>query len=111
MVDLETAKAAGVMELAALARLVKIAQGDTGQSRRVADFLLAWWNAGSCGGFDLTNLWAVDGAIAEDMAAVVRLIGNVHRYPDSLGYGADFEKIVELWRPELTEAQMSLKRD
>jgi hypothetical protein len=53
----------------------------------------------------------VDGVIAEDMAAVVRLIGNVHRYPDSLGYGAEFEKIVELWRPELTETQMALKRD
>jgi hypothetical protein len=39
---------------AALARLIKIAKGDTGQSRRVADFLLAWWNAGSCGSFDLT---------------------------------------------------------
>lgn len=30
-------------ERAALARLIKIAKGDTGQSRRVADFLLAWW--------------------------------------------------------------------
>jgi hypothetical protein len=35
--------------LAALDRLVAIAQSDTGQSRRVANFLLAWWNAGSCG--------------------------------------------------------------
>lgn len=33
-------------EKAALERLLKIAQGDTGQSRRVADFLLAWWNSG-----------------------------------------------------------------
>jgi hypothetical protein len=109
MVDLETAKQAGIMELAALARLVKIAKSDTGQSRRVADFLLAWWNAGSCGSFDLTNLWAVDSAIAEDMAAVVLLIARVHRYPDSLGYGADFEEIVRLWRPELTEPDR--KRD
>jgi len=104
MVDLETAKRAGIMELAALGRLIKIAKSDTGQSRRVADFLLAWWNAGSCGGFDLTNLWAVDGAIAEDMALVVRLIGRVHSYPDALGYGADFAEIVEQWRPELIEA-------
>jgi hypothetical protein len=54
-------------EQAALERLIKIAQGDTGQSRRVADFLLAWWNAGDCGSFDLTNLWAIDEAIAKDM--------------------------------------------
>ena len=43
-------------EQAALERLIKIAQGDTGQTHRVADFLLAWWNAGDCGSFDLTNL-------------------------------------------------------
>ena len=42
-----------------LERLIGIAQSDTGQARRVADFLLAWWNAGSCGGFDLTNLWVL----------------------------------------------------
>jgi hypothetical protein len=39
--------------LAALDRLLAIAQADTGQSRRVANFLLAWWNAGECGGFHL----------------------------------------------------------
>lgn len=32
----------------ALVRLLKIGRSDTGQSRRVADFLLAWWNAASC---------------------------------------------------------------
>ena len=32
---------------AALERLIQIAQGDTGQSRIVANFLLAWWNAGA----------------------------------------------------------------
>ncbi len=45
-------------EKAAFHRLVAIAQRDTGQSRRVADFLLAWWNAGECGGFDLTTCGA-----------------------------------------------------
>ena len=30
---------------AALERLIRIAQGDSGQCRVVADFLLAWWNA------------------------------------------------------------------
>ncbi|QOT82185.1 hypothetical protein [Cupriavidus basilensis] len=30
------------------------------RARRVADFLLAWWNAGECSGFDLTNLWQLD---------------------------------------------------
>ena len=52
--------------IAALDRLVTIAQSDTGQSARVANFLLAWWNAGDCGGVDLTDLWNVDRAIADD---------------------------------------------
>ncbi|MEY2170709.1 MULTISPECIES: DUF7673 family protein [unclassified Rhodanobacter] len=88
-------------ERAALERLLKIGRSDTGQSRRVADFLLAWWNAGSCGGFDLTDLWAVDTAIATDMVTVVGLIARVNSYPDTLGYGEQFEALVREWRPEL----------
>jgi len=87
--------------VAALDRLVKIAKGDTGQSRRVADFLLSWWNAGSCGSFDLTELWAVDGEIADDMVTVFRLIADRQEYPTHYGVGPDFEQIVALWRPEL----------
>lgn len=85
----------------ALERLIEIAKRDTGQSRRVADFLLAWWNAGSCGSFDLTNLWGVDSVIANDMVTVFGLIAKANKYPDSLGYGADFKAIVRAWRPEL----------
>jgi len=48
---------------AALERLLAIALQGTGQSRRVADFLLAWWNARQCGGFDLTTMWGCDSAI------------------------------------------------
>jgi len=88
-------------ETAALERLIRIAQGDTGQSRRVADFLLAWWNAGSCGAFDLTTLWGVDTCIAHDMVTVFGLIAKVNQYPDSLGYEEPFKRIVREWRPEL----------
>lgn len=92
------------VECAALERLIEHAQRDSGQSRRVADFLLAWWNAGQCGGFDLTNLWAVDDAIAEDMATIFRLVARANSYPDTLGYGPQFEAIVRDWRPELIES-------
>ncbi|MFW6855425.1 DUF7673 family protein [Burkholderia gladioli] len=88
-------------ERAALDRLIKHALNCTGQSRRVADFLLAWWNAAECGSFDLTNLWNVDEEIAEDMTVVFRLIARAHSYPDTLGYGDQFEAIVREWRPEL----------
>ena len=53
--------------LEALTRLIEIAQKDTGQSRRVADFLLAWHNAAENGGWDVTDLWNVDQSIADDM--------------------------------------------
>ena len=36
-----------------------------------------------------------------DMTTVFGLIGRVHRYPDSLGYEAEFKAIVLAWRPEL----------
>jgi hypothetical protein len=88
---------------AALNRLIAVAQRDTGQSRRVADFLLAWWNAESCGGFDLTHLWAVDEEIAEDMVIVFAYIARVSHYPDALGYEAQFQSIVRGWRPALKD--------
>ena len=88
-------------EEAALRRLVEIAQRYTGQSRRVADFLLAWWNASQCGGFDLTNLFSVDDAIAQDMVTVFAMVARINKYPDTLGFGDDFKLIVEAWRPEL----------
>lgn len=91
-------------EQAALERLIKIATYDTGQSRRVADFLLAWWNAEDCGGFDLTHLWNVDAEIAADMITVFGLVARVRSYPDAFGYKSDFESIVRYWRPEFTEA-------
>lgn len=88
-------------ERQALDNLLKHAQGDTGQSRRVADFLLAWWNAGECGAFDLTTAWGVDDAIVEDMVTVFRLAVRARSYPDVLGYTRQFEAVVRAWRPEL----------
>jgi hypothetical protein len=88
-------------ETQALQRLIGHAQRDTGQSRRVADFLLAWWNPGQCGGFDLTTMWGCDEKIVEDMIVVFAYVGRNNRYPDTLGFERDFEGIVRAWRPEL----------
>jgi hypothetical protein len=84
----------------ALERLIGIARGDTGQSRTVANFLLAWWNAGECGGFDLTEVWSVDRSIAADMLETFAALTECHRHPDSMGYGEQFEAIVRTWRAE-----------
>lgn len=95
------AQTATADELSALERLLAHAQRDSGQSRIVADFLLAWWNADSCGGFDLTSLWSLDAAIVADMTAVFGLIARVNRYPDRMGYEAEFTNLVRTWRPKL----------
>lgn len=89
------------MENDALERLIEIARGNTGQSGKVANFLLAWWNAEECGGFDLTELWGVDASIAADMISVFALVAARQQYPDRLGYGKQFEAIVRAWRPTL----------
>lgn len=82
----------------ALSRLIKIAKRDTGQSARVANFLLAWWNARDNGGFDFTDLWNVDEAIANDMHVVFGLIASSRSYPDAYGYDADIRQLVIDWR-------------
>jgi hypothetical protein len=90
-------------ENAALLRLLDVATGDSGQSRRVADFLLAWWSPGSCGGFDLTVAWALDEEIVADLVTVFGLAARSREYPDALGYGEAFRRVVQAWRPELKD--------
>ncbi|WLW63573.1 ParB/RepB/Spo0J family partition protein [Achromobacter aegrifaciens] len=89
----------------ALARLINIARSDTGQSKRVANFLLAWWNATNCGGFDLTDLWSVDAEIGDDMLVVLGLIRESRAYPDTLGTEVheQFKELVFLWRPNFIQ--------
>lgn len=89
-------------EAAALDLLLSVAKSDTGQARRCADFLLAWFNAGTCGSFDLTNLWGLDTSLAEAMVTVFRFISrNQGVYPDKLGLKPDFVKVIAEWRPEI----------
>jgi ParB family transcriptional regulator, chromosome partitioning protein len=82
----------------ALERLLRIARRDTGQSKRVADFLLAWHNAPENGGWDPVDLWSVDAAIADDMLQVIRLIRESHRYPGDLGLEEEITAVWRLWR-------------
>ncbi len=84
--------------LEALGRLVPIARTDTGQARRVANFLLAWHNAEENGGWDPVDLWTVDESIADDILTVIQWIREEHRYPEDLGFGDDLKLIWRLWR-------------
>ena len=82
----------------ALERLFRVGRKDTGQARRVANFLLAWYNADENGGWDPTDLWSVDASIAEDMLTVVQFIRDSHRFPDGLGFADEIAAIWSLWR-------------
>jgi hypothetical protein len=86
----------------ALERLLAIAKQDSGQSRRVADFLLAWWNAAENGGFDPASLWGLDDPIADDVMTTIGLVRESRRYIDSLGYRRDIDQIRRLWRSDET---------
>ena len=88
------------LELKALNRLVDIALSGTGQARVVANFLLAWWNSDECGGFDLTDLWALDLAIVQDVILVFGLIARISDYPNNLDASFDqkFRELVRQWR-------------
>ena len=84
--------------LEAIARLIEVAERDTGQSRRVADFLLAWHNAEENGGWDITDLWNVDQDIADDMLTVLQLLRVEHQYPEGLGFKSEMQRVWQLWR-------------
>lgn len=83
----------------ALETLIDIAKGNSDQSEIAADFLLAWWNADSCGGFDLTELWRVDSTLHIEFTYVFTYLLQNYRYPDELGYRTDFMEILKRRRP------------
>jgi hypothetical protein len=84
--------------LEALGRLCAIAMRDTDQSRRVANFLLAWHNVMESGGWAPTDLWNVDAAVAEDILTVLRLASESRQYPGDLGFEPEIKAIFQLWR-------------
>lgn len=88
----------------AFERLLKVARSDSGQSKRVANFILAWWNAASCGGFDITDVFSVDEELAADMAAIFAYVASRSspEYPED--YRAEIEEIIRRWRPEVWSA-------
>lgn len=82
----------------ALLKLIAVAQADTGQSAKVANFLLAWYNAEENGGFDLTDLWGLDDALVSACAVVFLWVAGCKAYPDDVGFGPQFQAIWKRWR-------------
>ncbi|WP_331375383.1 DUF7673 family protein [Sinorhizobium chiapasense] len=83
----------------AFEKLLNVAHGESGQSGRVAGFLLAWWNAEANGGFDLADLFTVDREIAGDMTTVFAYLARceIAEYPTD--YRGEIEQIIARWRP------------
>jgi hypothetical protein len=92
----------------AMSRLLPLAKSDTGQGRRIANFLLCWWNADECGGFDFRDFWNVDDEILTDMWRVLSYVATHRIYPDKLGYVNDFKIIIDRWRPRLDPVQRTI---
>ena len=90
----------------ALVRLARIAQEETAQSYRVADFLLSWHNASAHGGWNPTDLWRVDSEIAADILVVLELVLACRRYPDVIGFESEMDRLCGRWR----EHQATLHR-
>lgn len=82
-------------------RLLTIVRSDTSQAKRVADFILAWWNAESLGGFDLADLFAVDESVARDMATVFVWLSRQSSPDYPSAYRSEIEQIIAAWRPEI----------
>ncbi len=84
----------------ALEKLLNIAHDDTGQGRRVANFLLAWWNAEALGGFDIADLFAVDREVSEDMATIFTYLARAEDAVYPTDYRGEIEATIMRWRPE-----------
>src|SRR3546814_5648982 len=80
----------------ALDRLIAIARSDTGQSRRVANFLLAWWNGEDWGHFPIADLFGVDATIATHTTTIVGFLGQHEGaiYPVASGCKAEMIELV-----------------
>ena len=62
---------------------------------------MAWRNAGDLGGFDLTDLWGLDGALRDDMILVFTFIAHHQVYPSEYSFRSEIEEVIRLWRPEV----------
>ena len=88
-------------ELDALRRLLVLARDDSGQRTRVREFLLAWWNAQRCGGFDVMDVGSLDAELAADVVLIFGMIARFRLYPSDLSADivAEFRELHAYWHP------------
>ena len=88
---------------AALDRLIRVARSDTGQARRVANFLLAWWNGPDLGDFPIADIFGLDVSLGRDIATIMGFLAGQPAavYADAFDRREDMVSLVARWRPEL----------
>lgn len=86
----------------AIDRLFTKAMWDTGQARKVAQFLMWWGNEPAHGGFDLAHIRSLDTEISDDMWTLMEyLFASGFKYPIDIGFEDRFVALVRLYRPDL----------
>jgi hypothetical protein len=81
----------------ALGRLIVAADSDTGGARRVAEFLLSWWD-GAEGKWPLINISNVDPEVGEDMLIILAsLAQNNVTYAHAWDRGTDIARLFDRW--------------
>jgi hypothetical protein len=89
--------------LEAVHRLIGLARDDSRQARQAANYLLSWWNAETCGGFDIKDLHEADPAVAGDIVMVTMYVAKHNKKPTDYGLDQEFAQLVAQWRPHLAE--------
>jgi hypothetical protein len=79
-------------------RLLRIAQGDSGGSGRVARVLLSLWSGDEfpC---DLQAVLYVDGDVVQEVLALIAYLHRHHLQLDSLVSESEIDPILERWGP------------
>jgi hypothetical protein len=83
----------------ALDVLIPVARSNTHQSRRVANFLLAWWNGPENGDFPIVDVAATDRELGEAMVIILLFLAqNSMEYADLWARRRDMEDLIDQWR-------------
>jgi hypothetical protein len=86
----------------AIDRLFTKAMWDTGQARKVAQFLMSWGNEPVHGGFDFAHIRNLDTEISDDMWTLMEyLFASGFKYPIDIGFEDRFVALVRLYRSDL----------
>lgn len=83
---------------AAIEHLLALAERDLEQSRKVANFLLAWWNAAENGGFDFADLCGMNQESASACSVIFNYSTRHGAIPLNLGYEPRFKALALKWR-------------